>query len=169
MLGVASIRADGASNAAIKGPHAFRADPVLTIGVGIAEPIAPGAIEVIDGDIIRAHGCTVRLAGFDAPESGLRARCESERALAAQGNLPIAAVGQRRRAGFAVGPMCMPTKHTGNADQARGGTPRCNYGRACGILTAAGKDVGDILISEGLARRYVCGRVSCPHRDSWCG
>ncbi len=34
--------------------------------------------------------------------------------------------------------------------------PRCNYGRACGVLTAAGKDVGAILISErGLARRYV--------------
>ncbi len=43
-----------------------------------AEPIAPGAIEVIDGDTIRAHGRSVRLVGFDAPESGLRAQCESE-------------------------------------------------------------------------------------------
>jgi endonuclease YncB( thermonuclease family) len=52
--------------------------------VCVAEPIAPGAIEVIDGDTIRAHGRTVRLVGFDTPESGFRARCESERTLAAK-------------------------------------------------------------------------------------
>jgi endonuclease YncB( thermonuclease family) len=39
---------------------------------------------VIDGDTIRAHGRSVRLIGFDAPESGLRAQCESERTLAAK-------------------------------------------------------------------------------------
>src|SRR6516225_8456285 len=44
------------------------------------------------------------------------------------------------------------------------GTPHCNYGRACGTLTAAGKDVGELLISEGLARNYVCGRTTCLHR-----
>jgi len=29
-------------------------------------------------------------------------------------------------------------------------------------------DVGDILISEGLARRFVCGATSCPRRRPWC-
>jgi endonuclease YncB( thermonuclease family) len=53
-------------------------------GIATADPIAPGAIEVIDGDTIRAHGRTVRLVGFDAPESGLRAQCETERTLAAR-------------------------------------------------------------------------------------
>jgi endonuclease YncB( thermonuclease family) len=43
------------------------------LSVCVAEPIAPGAVEVIDRDTIRAHGRTVRLVGFDAPESGLRA------------------------------------------------------------------------------------------------
>ena len=40
-----------------------------------AEPIAPGEIEVIDGDTIRAYGVmVVRLVGFDTPETGLRAQ-----------------------------------------------------------------------------------------------
>jgi endonuclease YncB( thermonuclease family) len=38
---------------------------VATVAAGAAEPIAPGAIDVIDGDTIRAHGRSVRLVGFD--------------------------------------------------------------------------------------------------------
>jgi endonuclease YncB( thermonuclease family) len=57
---------------------------IATVAAGAAEPIAPGAIDVIDGDTIRAHGRSVRLVGFDAPESGLRAQCESESTLAAK-------------------------------------------------------------------------------------
>jgi endonuclease YncB( thermonuclease family) len=70
------------------------------VSVGTADPIAPGAIEVIDGDTIRAHGYAVRLVGFDAPESGFRARCESERALAAKATFRFAAAGQQRRLGL---------------------------------------------------------------------
>jgi micrococcal nuclease len=44
------------------------------------------------------------------------------------------------------------------------GTRLCNYGRACGVLTAKGKDVGATLIAEGLARPYVCGHDRCPKR-----
>jgi hypothetical protein len=39
----------------------------------------------------------------------------------------------------------------------------------CGSLTVAGRDVGQILISEGLAQAYVCNATSCPPRRSWCG
>jgi len=53
--------------------------PVATL----ASPIEPGAIEVVDGDTIRVGGRSVRLVGFDAPETGSRARCESERTLGA--------------------------------------------------------------------------------------
>jgi hypothetical protein len=49
------------------------------------------------------------------------------------------------------------------------GTPRCNYGRACGILTVGGRDVAGLLIREKLARPYYCGRTSCPRRGGWCG
>jgi endonuclease YncB( thermonuclease family) len=57
---------------------------VTLVGSSAAEPIAPGAIEVIDGDTIRADGRTVRLVGFDAPEAGYHAQCESERTPAAK-------------------------------------------------------------------------------------
>jgi hypothetical protein len=57
---------------------------VLTLilaGQALADPIAPGAVRVIDGDTIEAQGRHVRLVGFDAPESGFNAKCESEHAL----------------------------------------------------------------------------------------
>jgi endonuclease YncB( thermonuclease family) len=41
---------------------------IATLVSGAAEPIAPGAIEVIGGDTIRAQGRSVRLVGFDAPD-----------------------------------------------------------------------------------------------------
>jgi len=48
------------------------------------------------------------------------------------------------------------------------GTPRCNYGRLCGALSVNGRDVGQILISEGYARAYVCSATRCPPRQRWC-
>jgi endonuclease YncB( thermonuclease family) len=36
---------------------------------------SPADIFVIDGDTISARGRVVRLVGFDAPETGNRARC----------------------------------------------------------------------------------------------
>ena len=48
-------------------------------------------------------------------------------------------------------------------------TPSCNYGRSCGILKAGGKDVGDILIAEGLAVPFKCGATRCPKTPKpWC-
>ena len=38
------------------------------------------------------------------------------------------------------------------------GTPRCNYGRFCGVLEARGEDVAEIMIGEGLAA--LCVRVN---------
>ena len=39
-------------------------------------------IEVVDGDTIRAGGNIFRLVGFDTPEKGSLAKCQSERLLA---------------------------------------------------------------------------------------
>jgi endonuclease YncB( thermonuclease family) len=124
-----------------------------------ASPLDPGQVEVLDGDTIRVAGETFRLVGFDAPET-YRARCASEREL---GN----------RATFRLRQLVA----TGGVDLERvpcacrigtEGTPRCNYGRSCGVLKARGQDVGSLLIVEGLARTYVCGRTSCPPREPWC-
>jgi endonuclease YncB( thermonuclease family) len=131
------------------------------LGLGFTEPIEPRAIEVIDGDTIRANGRTVRLVGFDAPEAGYHARCESERALAAKATFRLRQLVSRGGLDLQLVP-CACRRGTE-------GTPHCNYGRACGVLTAAGEDVGALLISEGLARSYVCGRTSCPARRPRCG
>ena len=56
----------------------------LTLSPAHASPVEPGAVEVVDGDTIRLRGRTVRLVGFDTPETGSRARCESERKLGAE-------------------------------------------------------------------------------------
>src|SRR4029450_144348 len=47
------------------------------------------------------------------------------------------------------------------------GTRNCNYRRLCGSLLTGVRDVGAILLGEGLAHPYVCGATSCPQRRPW--
>jgi endonuclease YncB( thermonuclease family) len=128
---------------------------LIAFYVSIANAAPVDCIEVLDGDTIRVAGETFRLVGFDAPET-YRAQCPSERALGnratfrlrqivAAGGLDLERVACACRAGTE-------------------GTMGCNYGRSCGVLRAGGQDVGTMLIAEGLARPYVCGRTSCPAR-----
>ena len=117
-------------------------------------------IEIIDGASIRSGGQVYRLVGYDAPESGSNARCPRERALSAEATrrlreLVAAGEPDLRR----VACTCPPGTE---------GTGRCNYGRPCGTLSVRGRDVGTILIAEGLAQGYVCDKTSCPPRKSWC-
>ena len=132
----------------------------LTTTASSAEAISPSEITVIDGDTIRARGRTIRLVGFDAPESGLLARCPHERELAQRATAQL----QSLVAGGSlelrmVLCACAPGTE---------GTQTCNYGRACGQLLAYGRDVGATMIQYRLARSYVCGATSCPARGSWC-
>jgi endonuclease YncB( thermonuclease family) len=128
-----------------------------------ADPIAPASVTVIDGDTIRLDDGqpNIRLVGLDAPETGSRAQCPSEQAL---GNKATMRLRQLVAGGGLdlqkVDCACRP----GTA-----GTLRCNYGRSCAVLMVRGKDAGAILISDGLARTYVCSRDRCPPRGSWCG
>ena len=119
-----------------------------------------GSIEVIDGDTVRHQGLTYRLIGFDTPERGDNARCDYEReradaATARLRSLVASGEGNLKRVACA----CRPGTE---------GTKNCNYGRLCGSLTIAERDVGQILISEGLAHPYVCGATNCPRRRPWC-
>jgi len=117
-------------------------------------------ISVTDGDTVRSGGYAYRLVGFDAPESGSLARCERERTLAAAATgrlkqlISNGATSLQR-----VACACRPGTEE---------TQACNYGRRCGVLKVDGRDVGSILISEGLARPYICGATRCPRRQSWC-
>jgi endonuclease YncB( thermonuclease family) len=56
--------------------------PLPKIDRGNPNAISPRDITVVDGDTIQARGRTIRLVGFDAPESGLLSRCPRERELA---------------------------------------------------------------------------------------
>ena len=122
--------------------------------------INPNEITVIDGDTIRARGRTVRLVGFDAPESGSLARCDRERQIAdraaAHMRSLVAGGGLELRL---VRCSCRPGTE---------GTSLCNYGRACGELRSHGRDVAGIMIGLSLARSYICGATACPLRGSWC-
>jgi endonuclease YncB( thermonuclease family) len=129
------------------------------ISIADASPLGPGQVEVLDGDTIRVAGETFRLVGFDAPET-YRARCSSERDL---GNRATFRLRQLVAGGGLDLERIKCSCPTGTE-----GTRRCNYGRSCGTLKARGHDVGAVLVAEGLARAYVCGRTSCPSRESWC-
>lgn len=124
-----------------------------------ADPIAPSDIEVVDGDTIRVDGRRWRLVGFDAPETN-NARCPAERV---QGHIAK----KRLQAIVDDGALDL-TEVVCNCRDGTHGTQACNYGRACGVLTSNGRDVGAMLISEGLARPYICRGTRCPRKPSWC-
>ena len=135
---------------------------IYTTASDVSSPdvIRPIEITVIDGDTIRARGKTIRLVGFDAPETGSQARCPRERELgdraATQLKTLIAGGGLELRL---VPCACPPGTE---------GTPDCNFGRSCGQLRSYGRDIGGLMIQYVLAKPYVCGVASCPPRGSWC-
>jgi endonuclease YncB( thermonuclease family) len=115
---------------------------------------------VTDGDTIRIEGERVRLVGFNAPET-FKAACAKERELGDDATRRLKTLLANEPADFAKVPCACPPGTEG--------TDLCNYGRRCGILRAAGRDVGAILISEGLAVPYQCGATSCPPAPRpWC-
>lgn len=117
-------------------------------------------IDVVDGDTVDAGGTRYRLVGFDAPET-YRAQCGSERQLGNRAS-------DRLRGLIAEGAVLLTPVSCSCRPGTLEGTPSCNYGRRCAKLTAHGEDVAAIMIREGLARSYVCGATSCPHRPGWC-
>jgi endonuclease YncB( thermonuclease family) len=117
-------------------------------------------IDVIDGDTVRLNGTVYRLTGFDTPERGDKARCDDERRRAEEATTRLRAlIGSGNARLERVACACRPGQE---------GTKNCNYGRLCGSLLIGGRDVGQILISEGLAHSYICGATRCPQRRPWC-
>ena len=122
--------------------------------------LSPSDITVLDGDTIRTGLRVIRLAGFDTPESGNRARCSREREMAERATAQLRNLIANSGLDMRLVPCaCAPGTE---------GTSACNYGRACAYLRVHGKDVGAALISQGLAKPYLCGTHSCPPRQSWC-
>lgn len=118
------------------------------------------AIEVIDGDTVRLDGVIYRLVGFDTPERGDRARCNDERRRAEAATARLTSLVTSSDASLKRVSCACPAGTEG--------TSGCNFGRLCGSLTVGGRDVSQILISEGHARPLVCVGTSCSPRRSWC-
>jgi micrococcal nuclease len=111
--------------------------------LALAAPAAADAVRVIDGDTIVHRGQTIRIMGLDAPE--VHHRCPAEKLLA-----------ERARARLAELLADGLTMETHGRDR---------YGRVLAVvLDARGVNVANVLIIEGLARRYN-GRGP---RELWC-
>ncbi|MFS2150794.1 thermonuclease family protein [Rhizobium sp. Rhizsp42] len=118
---------------------------------------------ITDGDTIRlSNGTRVRLVGFNTPEK-FEPLCSNEAMLGNRASERLwELVGQATTTDVSlVACSCKPGTQ---------GTKKCNYGRSCGKLEVDGRDVGQILISEGLAVPFVCGATGCPPTPRpWCG
>lgn len=100
---------------------------------------------VVDGDTIWLDGVKIRIADIDTPETH-EAKCAAEKAL---GDRATARMHDLVNSGsFSV-------QKFGSRDEDR-------YGRKLRILVRDGQSLGDMLVDEGLARRWT-GR-----REPWC-
>ena len=131
-------------------------------GMASAAPISPDDVRVIDGDTIRVfqRQPDVRLIGINTPETR-RAACEAERELGAKATRRLRDIVDAGNLDFEfMACPCQPGTE---------GTQACNFGRRCGTLKANGRDVGGMLIAEGLAIPFTCGATRCPPTPKpWC-
>lgn len=100
---------------------------------------------VIDGDTIDHGGDSYRLVGFDTPET-YRPQCDAEKALGLKATNRLTELIQT--AGY------IDLEIEDDVDR---------HGRFLAVGKVNGRNVGKILISEGLAREYWGGK-----RQSWC-
>ena len=107
--------------------------------------VIPNHLTVVDGDTVNLAGQSIRLVGFDTPET-YRAECASE-----------------RRLGDAATDRLRDLLARASSAQLAYLPRRDQYGRDLARLMLDGRDVADIMVGEGLARRYSGGQ-----RQSWC-
>jgi micrococcal nuclease len=116
-----------------------------------AKSITPDAdtsnIRVIDGDTFEdmSADITYRLVNIDTPETGSRARCAAERELGDRAT--------RTARDLITNAHAFETRPTGRIDR---------YGRTIAYVRVDGRDLGETLIADGLARPWR-GR-----REPWC-
>ncbi len=103
-----------------------------------------GACRAVDGDTLDCAGRRVRLANIDAPE--LHGRCTAETQMAERAKLA---------AMIALADAPVRVVPEGRDDR---------YGRLIARVAIDGRDLGETLIAQSLARPYSGGA-----RKGWCG
>ena len=106
----------------------------------VAETISSASIYVIDGDTIDVDGNRFRLVGLDTPET-YRAQCDYDLAL---GGAATARLVELVGSGSVLDLAVLPG--------------RDKYGRGLARFFVGGRNVAEILTSDGLARAYEGGR-----------
>ncbi len=109
------------------------------------EHVDPRLLSVVDGDTVRLAGETIRLTGFDTPET-YRARCDAELAQGEAATVRLRQLINRAT----VAELAYLPRHD-------------DYGRDLARLTLDGRNVADTMVGEGFARRYGGGQ-----RRPWC-
>jgi endonuclease YncB( thermonuclease family) len=117
--------------------------PERTVHFGLCHS-GGGTNCVVDGDTFWMDGEKIRVADIDTPETH-PPRCAEEARLGA-------AATQRLQALLNAGPVSLAT---GDRDTDR-------YGRKLRVVMRGGRSLGDTLVDEGLARRWI------GHREPWC-
>jgi micrococcal nuclease len=119
---------------------------------------SPTRVKVSDGDSITV---SVRLVGFATAESRKQhTDCEAE--------LELGKKAKARLAELIAGGSLELIYVKCSCSEETYGTEQCNFGRPCAVLRSYGRDVGEILIAEGLALPHRCGATSCPPQPNWC-
>ena len=119
--------------------------PVVSTLVCFSTACAPQQVIVIDGDTNVIRGEHIRLLGINAPELKGKCREESVRALRARSRL-------------------MELLKSSTIDIDRNGFDR--YRRTLASVSADGNPVGDVLMREGLARKWVQNYNG--QQEPWC-
>lgn len=114
---------------------------------GEAEAAPPRHYFAVDGDTLlhRGSGQRYRIANIDTPEIGRSARCAAERRLGE--------TARRRVRDHLAAARALRVEPTGRTD---------DYGRIVARVVIDGRDLGTMLIAEGVARTWQ-GR-----RQPWC-
>jgi endonuclease YncB( thermonuclease family) len=139
--------------------RAVAAALLLIIGALLLVPANPTSAEPTTSEIQRAHwrvidgdtfedlatGDRYRLENIDTPETGPRAQCRAERELGDRATARARAfIAEARR---------LDVRRTGRTDR---------YDRIVAFVRIDGRDLGEMMIAEGLARPWR-GR-----REPWC-
>jgi endonuclease YncB( thermonuclease family) len=109
--------------------------------------IVADRVRVVDGDTLEDVGSDIvyRLVNIDTAETGSRARCSAERDLGDRATEAVRALVSHARR--------IELRPTGRIDR---------YGRTIAFVVIDGRDMGETLMAEGLARPWR-GR-----REPWC-